>query len=105
MGDIADMMLDGTLDAMTGEYIGRGHGYPRTLDRSLPWEKGQGRVPNAKFGVTNWLNLQGITDKADQMKVIRSFFPEDTSTQSREALCLEISKRFADFKKHVNTKI
>lgn len=30
MGEIADMMLDGTLDEQTGEYIGRGPGYPRT---------------------------------------------------------------------------
>jgi len=40
MGEIADMMIDGTLDCYTGEYIGRGPGYPRTLDRSLPWERG-----------------------------------------------------------------
>jgi hypothetical protein len=30
MGEIADMMLDGTLDEQTGEYIGHGPGYPRT---------------------------------------------------------------------------
>ena len=33
MGEIADMMIDGTLDYMTGEYIGRGQGYPRTVSR------------------------------------------------------------------------
>ncbi len=33
MGDIADMMLDGTLDMYTGEYIdGDSPGYPRTLE-------------------------------------------------------------------------
>jgi hypothetical protein len=31
MGDIADMMIDGTLDSQTGEYIGPGPGYPRTI--------------------------------------------------------------------------
>ncbi len=30
MGEIAEMMLDGTLDAITGEYIGEPCGYPRT---------------------------------------------------------------------------
>jgi len=30
MGEIADMMLDGTLDEQTGEYIGPPCGYPRT---------------------------------------------------------------------------
>ena len=32
MGDIADMMLDGTLDYITGEYMGGDYGYPRTND-------------------------------------------------------------------------
>ena len=30
MGDIADMMIDGTLDMYTSEYIGNACGYPRT---------------------------------------------------------------------------
>ena len=32
MGDIANMMINGTLDVYTGEYIGNGPGYPRTLN-------------------------------------------------------------------------
>lgn len=39
MGDIADMMINGDLDFYSGEYLGRGHGFPRTGNRSLPWEK------------------------------------------------------------------
>lgn len=31
MGECADMLLDGTLDCITGEYIGEPCGYPRTL--------------------------------------------------------------------------
>jgi hypothetical protein len=30
VGEIADMLLDGTLDSETGEYLGQGPGYPRT---------------------------------------------------------------------------
>jgi hypothetical protein len=30
MGEIAEMMLDGTLDSVTGEYIGESCGFPRT---------------------------------------------------------------------------
>jgi hypothetical protein len=48
MGEIADMMIDGTLDFYTGEYIGRGHGYPRTTNRSLPWER-RGKRPRAWY--------------------------------------------------------
>jgi hypothetical protein len=46
MGDIADMLLDGTLDFYTGEYLGRGYGVPRTKDRSLPWERHRGIKTN-----------------------------------------------------------
>ena len=35
MGEIADMMLDGTLDAITGEYIGGSCGYPRSSEPSF----------------------------------------------------------------------
>lgn len=31
MGDISDAMLDGTLDAETGEFIGEPCGYPRVI--------------------------------------------------------------------------
>lgn len=30
MGEISEMILDGTLDAVTGEYIGEPYGYHRT---------------------------------------------------------------------------
>ena len=29
MGEIADGLIDGTFDSLTGEYIGEGPGYPR----------------------------------------------------------------------------
>ena len=31
MSEIADMLIDGTLDIYTGEYIGESVGYPRTI--------------------------------------------------------------------------
>jgi len=36
MGEIADMMLDGTLDCVTGEYLGADTGYPVTTERGHP---------------------------------------------------------------------
>lgn len=35
MGEIADMMIDGTLDEQTGEYIGKAVGYPRTMQKGF----------------------------------------------------------------------
>lgn len=34
MGEIADGLIDGTFDALTGEYLGEGDGFPRTRDRA-----------------------------------------------------------------------
>jgi len=34
MGDVADAMIDGEFDYITGEYIGPGVGYPRTYSDS-----------------------------------------------------------------------
>ena len=52
MGEIADMMLDGTLDSQTGEYIGEAVGYPRTLgDTGYKYNK---RYP--KRGIVMYLN-------------------------------------------------
>ena len=62
MGEIADMMIDGTLDFYTGEYIGKGYGLPRTFDKSLPWEKKKINFRNRgkRFKQTNFSQNQGI---------------------------------------------
>lgn len=36
MGEIAEMMLNGDLDEWTGEYLGPGDGFPRSLDPDHP---------------------------------------------------------------------
>ena len=48
MGEIAEMMLDGTLDCVTGEYIGGACGYPRTFEgrrRKSGYERNRESVP------------------------------------------------------------
>lgn len=58
MGDIADMMLDGTLDCVTGEYLGDSVGYPRTIEKQIKINKKQkekcpicGKLCAGKFGL------------------------------------------------------
>lgn len=104
MGEIADMMIDGTLDAHTGEYLGEGPGYPRTRDKSLPWEAK--RPPNPTYGVTHWLDTNGVKG-ADQIEVIRRFFPDEKGIAniSKDELCQKISARFDEFKKYVKTNL
>jgi hypothetical protein len=77
MGEIADMMIDGTLDFFSGEYIGRGKGMPRTLDGSLPWE-GPPRYnqKNKRYGVINWLKRQGVHHQETQHSIIRTYCKE-----------------------------
>ena len=63
MGDIADMMLDGTLDHETGEYLGEGDGFPRTA-RDMGRRKFGGMVPQKKRVPQNPKNTKcGICGK------------------------------------------
>lgn len=54
MGEIADMMIDGTLDYQTGEYLGEGMGFPRTRNSR------RHRQPDSVFGVRNYLSRFNI---------------------------------------------
>lgn len=69
MGDIADMMIDGTLDYQTGEYIGNGGGYPRTMNgRGFP----QTLKPNTQT-VWNYLVQKGITVDYQKSQTIQKY--------------------------------
>lgn len=99
MGEIADGLINGDFDFYTGEYLGRGGGYPRTGNKSLPWERGRGFAKNHKSGVTKWLVRNGIEDKQEQMKLIKAFVKDSTDNDSKEQLCLKISCDWGNFKK------
>lgn len=43
MGEIAEGLLDGTFDSITGEYIGEGCGYPRTMYKHFSKKQGKGK--------------------------------------------------------------
>lgn len=90
MGDIADMMLDGTLDSETGEFIdGDSPGYPRSMNHRN----------NPVNGVTKWLTKQGLP--VDQhMKVIVDFcLPTNNraANSSKKELCDYIQTCFHKF--------
>ncbi len=52
MGEIAEMMLDGTLDCETGEYLGEGEGFPRCArDMRDGVDPFYGHYPNQKRGL------------------------------------------------------
>lgn len=54
MGDIADGILNGDFDEITGEYIGPGKGIPRTLQKS-----GYNKKSSKYGGIVHFLKLNG----------------------------------------------
>jgi len=96
MGEIADSMINGEFDYITGEYIGRPTGYPRTNER---YGKQDGKGNNPKWGVTNWLNNNGMSDRQEQMNLLRKYVVGATDNDSKESLCLRVSQDFNAFKK------
>lgn len=58
MGSIADMIINGDFDYDSGEYLGEGHGYPRTSSNHY---KGYDKRSGAYGGVVNWLKYRHNT--------------------------------------------
>lgn len=120
MGEIADMMIDGTLDFYTGEYIGKGYGLPRTFDKSLPWEKKKinfrnrgKRFKQTNFsqnqginGVVFWLYDKGITNSENAHSIVKLYSEingwEITKKKMVSKICAKIQEDFPAFIKWYN---
>jgi hypothetical protein len=106
MGEIAEMMLDGTLDCMTGEYLGEPTGFPRTLDRSsghyTARKKDTGYNPgrNAQYGAERIIKhkMQWYKHLDGVHAIIRAYgqAKEIKSTKIKK-ISIEISKDFGAF--------
>lgn len=91
MGEIADMILDGILDEVTGEYIGPGVGYPRTLTKrrkseDLSWKK-----------VTGWIGSTGIKQHLFP-DVLKEYGVKYSGKNPLRNACFEILKEPQKFK-------
>lgn len=97
MGEIAEGLINGDFDFYTGEYIGKGYGYPRTGNRSLPHErKDFTSSKNIAFqGVRKYLFYR--TGISEITPIIDGYIPG--SDRSMKAKCLEIQK---DWKAFIN---
>ncbi len=109
MSEYTDDIINGDFDFRTGEYLGRGGGFPRSVN--FPKKSNQinpEAIRNANQrkidGVVNFLNTKGITGD-NQMNVIRGFFDYDTSKLSKIKLCKKIQSRFKNFRKYVEKLI
>lgn len=117
MGEIADGLVDGTYDFYTGEYLGEGPGFPRTHNKSLPWERGYDvhrhrgqRYRHAEFtdeqkvkGVLYWLYDKGIKGEEAHNTVkawaAANNFKPLGKHRAVSQTCIEIQKDFLQFVK------
>lgn len=107
MGEIADMMIDGTLDMHTGEYLGKGPGYPRTRDKSLPWERNRKKMSNvnrSKKGVNNFFTIIRLEGEEARNEVIERFLAEFPPPVKKDKY-VHIQDNWKAFKKFVNKNI
>lgn len=73
MGDIAEMMLDGTLDSMTGEYLGDACGYPRSTVDGTYWDDSDKLKKRSRQCIRDLCKNIGIEDRLDQQMLVTSF--------------------------------
>lgn len=114
MGDIADGILDGDFDEETGEYIGPGMGFPRSLAREQR-EKQQMYAnyntknttpttgPNAVNGVFKFLKGQKL-EQEEIDNIIIKYNNEEIGISKeveniKEETCNQIQKDFGKFVK------
>lgn len=71
MGDIADMMLEGILDA-NGEYTGINPGHP-VYPKGWFGEDEKQRNMDRHVQISNFLKQRGVTEHAEQKEILHEF--------------------------------
>lgn len=73
MGEIAEMMLDGTLDSVTGEYLGDPCGYPRSMTDGTYWPDRDKLKRRSRQSISALCSRIGVTDKRGQQELVSAF--------------------------------
>lgn len=99
MGDIAEGMINGDFDFYTGEYIGRGFGYPRTRGKELPWEKATKDQ--------EWKRVVGLMQAAGiknhlHPEVVKAYGATYPANSGLRKACTHILKEFEKFRAWLN---
>lgn len=94
MGEVADMMIDGTLDYITGEYIGKGLGFPRTRERMSKMKSNEG------YQIIEYMKEMGIKPHlhGHVLKLYGCKYPRKSPLMKA---CNEALKTFDKFKEFV----
>lgn len=77
MGEIADGLVDGTFDYITGEYLGEGPGFPRSFhDNYKPLKRvhtGPYSQDQKIAGITKWLYNKGFETYASKIDAVLAY--------------------------------
>lgn len=73
MGDISEMMLDGTMDYITGEYLGEPCGYPRSYEDGTMWKDQRKLRYSSDKSIRTLCTNCGITDRDKQNQLVTNF--------------------------------
>ena len=96
MGQHAEDILNGDVDEQTGEWLGGGMGFPRTLNHE----------PNHLFGIRNYLNRK--VEKSKQIDFMKEYLKSrniNPDNLNANKMATEIQKDFAAFVKYTSTFI
>lgn len=112
MGDIADGLVDGTFDSVTGEYLGKGPGYPRTFEKGKvrPYitSKKVGKMTNCKKlnGIMKFFNGYGYFRKEKEAyEFIKTYCKDRLGFEGTLNQCAElIQKNFGHFVKYTRDR-
>lgn len=98
MGEIADSLINGEFDYITGEYIGKPVGYPRSMyEDDKPNRKGK-----VSFcGVIKYLLIAGYSDPFDQQLIITEY---RGGVEDLKISCDIIQRDFKSFAKFIKSK-
>lgn len=98
MGEIAESMINGECDFYTGEYIGRGGGFPRTHNPRKKFNK-----RDSLKGISSWFGRRKVSKRV-QIELIRKFVTnhklttKEIAQESKANLCALIQiKGFQTF--------
>lgn len=95
MGEIAEGLINGDFDFYTGEYLGRGNGFPRSQHMTrksddLSWKK-----------VTGFMNNSGIKPHLHP-QVLKDYGCNYSGKKPLRNACFEVLKDFEKFKAYVS---
>lgn len=130
MGEIADGLINGDFDSLTGEYLGEGFGFPRTTDwnhaqstgiayignkpqlvwKDIPYDQHDEKFgkytisERAKYGVVNFLRKKNITP-IKAVELIEQFLEEQEYDLDDKFKYIFIQKNFKKFRSWIKKNI